>query len=59
MSAEKMICPKCNTQMNHHANKPDRTAGLTEPETVDPEIAGIIEVHTCPSCGNTEVRKAS
>ena len=53
-----MNCPKCGTQMNHHADKTDRSATLTESETVDPELAGIFEVHACPTCGNTEVRKA-
>lgn len=59
MTTEKMQCPKCGTPMNHHADKPDRTATVTESETVDPELAGIIEIHACPGCGNTEVRKAS
>lgn len=59
MSTGKMNCPKCGTQMNHHADKPDRSAALTESETVDPELAGILEVHACPACGNTEVRKAA
>ncbi len=58
MSKEKINCPKCGTQMNHHADKPDRSAALTQPETVDPELVGILAVHTCPGCGNTEVRKA-
>jgi exosome complex RNA-binding protein Csl4 len=59
MTTEKMSCPRCGTPMNHHADKPDRTATVTESETVDPELAGIIEIHACPGCGNTEVRKAS
>lgn len=59
MTTEKMPCPKCGTPMNHHADKPDRTAIVTESETVDPELAGIIEIHACPGCGNTEVRKAT
>jgi hypothetical protein len=58
MAEEKMVCPKCSTLMNHHADKPDRSADLTEPEVIDPELAGIIEIHACPGCGNTEVRKA-
>jgi ribosomal protein L37AE/L43A len=54
-----MNCPKCGTQMNHHADKPDRSAALTESERIDSELAGIIEVHTCPACGNIEVRKTT
>jgi ribosomal protein S27AE len=58
MTTEKMQCPRCGSPMNHHADKPDRTATVTESETVDPKLAGIIEIHACPGCGNTEVRKA-
>lgn len=57
----KMVCPKCGTQMNHHANKLDYTAALTDLDTVDPTLGGILEeVHTCsnPSCKNVEVRAA-
>lgn len=56
MPAEKMICPKCATHMNHHANKLDYTTALTE---LDPNLGGILqEVHTCPNpkCKNVEVR---
>ncbi len=57
MSTKKMNCSKCGTQMNHHADKPDRTAVLIELEAVDPELAGILEIYACPVCRNTEVRK--
>lgn len=55
----KMICPKCGSQMNHHANKLDYTVALTELDDVDPNLGGILEeVHTCPNpqCKNVEVR---
>jgi predicted nucleic-acid-binding Zn-ribbon protein len=58
MSTEKMNCPKCGTQMNHNADKADPSATLSKSETVDHELAGILEVHACPTCGNTELRKA-
>ena len=57
----KMICPKCGTQMNHHADKLDYTAALTELNVVDSNLGGILEeVHTCPNpnCKNVEVRTA-
>lgn len=57
----KMICPKCSTQMNYHADKLDYTAALTELNVVDPNFGGILEeVHTCPNlnCKNVEVRTA-
>ncbi|MBD1806608.1 hypothetical protein H6F98_14250 [Microcoleus sp. FACHB-SPT15] len=44
--------------MNHHADKAGPSATLSESETVDPELAGILEVHACPTCKNTELRKA-
>lgn len=59
MPAEKMICPKCSTPMNHHANKLDYTTALTELDAVEPNLGGILEeVHTCPNpkCKNVEVR---
>ena len=55
--AEKMLCPDCGIEMNHHADKLDYTPALTEPDAVDPDLGGILEeVYTCPQCGKTEVR---
>lgn len=60
LEAQKIVCSKCGTQMNHHADKLDFTTVLTEPDAINPEFGGILEqVHTCPKCGNTEVRRAS
>ena len=57
MSKANMVCPHCNTQMNHHANKLDYPVALTELEAVDPDLGGILqEVHTCPNCKHIEVR---
>jgi ribosomal protein S27AE len=56
---EKMICPVCGVEMNHHADKIDYTAGLAEPEASDAELGGIVEeFHTCPKCGLTLARPA-
>jgi predicted RNA-binding Zn-ribbon protein involved in translation (DUF1610 family) len=56
----KMKCPACGAEMNHHAEKIDYTAGLTDPHAMDPELGGVIEeVHTCPKCGNVELRRVS
>ena len=55
--AEKMLCPNCGAKMNHHADKLDITAALTEPDAVDPELGGILEqVYSCPKCGKTVVQ---
>jgi ribosomal protein S27AE len=54
MSQEKMICPKCGAEMNHHALKVDY--GDVDPELIDNVFEGVLkEVHTCPKCGNTEM----
>lgn len=59
MSKEKIVCSKCGTPMNYHADKPDRSNPLTEPDVADPDLERIIEIHTCPNCKNIDVRKAT
>jgi ribosomal protein S27AE len=48
-----MTCPACGAAMNHHANK------LVE--TTESATAGfdgvVLEVHTCPECGQVETRQ--
>lgn len=59
MSKEKMKCPVCKVDMNHHAEKIDYTAALSDTGAMDTELGGVIEeVHTCPECGDVEVRRA-
>ena len=54
----KMKCPDCAIDLNHHADKIDYATAL-ESGLMDPELGGVIlEVHTCPECGKTEVRNA-
>lgn len=56
--AEKILCPKCGAQMNHHANKLNYTTALSELEAVGSDYRGILDaVHTCPNCRNVAVRK--
>jgi predicted RNA-binding Zn-ribbon protein involved in translation (DUF1610 family) len=58
--SNKIICPECNVEMNHHAEKIDYAAMLKEPDAVDRDLGGIVEeVHTCPECGETATRRAS
>lgn len=53
--AEKMICPACGAEMNHHADKIDY--GIEDPSLVDPVFGGVLEeAHTCPKCGHNSVR---
>jgi hypothetical protein len=52
-----MICPECEVEMNHHAEKIDYAAALEEPTAIDPAFGGVLqEVHTCPECGRTMTR---
>jgi len=53
--ANKMICPDCGAEMNHHAMKVDYE--IDDPAMVDPSFGGVLkEAHTCPECGRTEWR---
>ena len=57
MSQNKMICPDCGAEMNHHAVKIDY--GVDDPAFVDSVFGGALkEAHTCPECGRTELRAA-
>jgi predicted RNA-binding Zn-ribbon protein involved in translation (DUF1610 family) len=57
---KKMKCPGCGADMNHHAEKIDYTASLSEPDAIDPQFGGVLEeVHTCPECGDVEVRRVN
>jgi len=47
-----MICPTCNTPMNHHAEKLVDPRSAEEAAAMDLQMGGVIEeVHTCPGCG--------
>jgi ribosomal protein S27AE len=55
----KVICPKCGTPMNHHADKLVEMASRQDAADVDLDLGGIIEeTHACPKCGNVEFRRA-
>ncbi len=57
MPENKMTCPVCGAEMNHHATKIDYT--LDDLSMVDPMFGGVLqEVHTCPECGRIELRVA-
>jgi len=56
-TANKMRCPDCGTEMNHHAMKVDY--GNDDLALADPMFGGVLnEVHTCSQCGKTELRPA-
>ena len=51
----KMKCPVCKVDMNHHADKVDYSV---EPAPADRDFGGALqEVHSCPSCGKTWLRR--
>ena len=48
---DKMKCPDCGAEMNHHADK------LHYGDAADDDAGGvIIEAHTCPACGRSATR---
>ncbi len=50
-----MICPKCSAEMNHHAMKIDYSID----DSTDEIFGGVLqEAHTCPHCGDIELRRA-
>ena len=53
---DKMNCPDCGAEMNHHADKLDYGAAADEAS----DAGGVvIEAHTCPDCGRTATRPAA
>ncbi|MGH7848516.1 MAG: hypothetical protein ACREQW_25535 [Candidatus Binatia bacterium] len=58
MARQKMICPKCGDEMNHHADKLVNPVTAEEAERINPALGGLIEeTHYCPGCGAVESRR--
>jgi ribosomal protein S27AE len=55
---DKMKCPDCGAEMNHHADKLDYSAVPAEASEID-EGGVVIEAHTCPDCGCMATRTAA
>jgi hypothetical protein len=49
-----MICLACGTTMNHHADKVEYAEGAGESAWG----GAVMEVHTCPGCGNVGTQPA-
>ncbi len=46
----RLICPRCGSEMNRHAEKLDYGADPAG-TSFDPALgAGLMEFHTCPGC---------
>lgn len=55
--ADKMKCPNCGAEMNHHG---DKLVYDSAPDDEDAdEGALILEAHTCPACGRSATRAAA
>jgi ribosomal protein S27AE len=55
--ADKMNCPDCGAEMNHHA---DKLVYESAPDDEDADEGGfILEAHACPGCGRSATRAAA
>jgi len=60
MSAPSMTCPKCDTEMNHQADKLVHPTTAEEAAGMTPAFDGAIEVvFACPGCGFIDSRRES
>ena len=58
-NTEKMMCPGCGVEMNHHGDKLVYTTDPQDAGRTDPVLGGMIEeFHTCPECGGGACRHA-
>ncbi|HEX8145906.1 MAG TPA: hypothetical protein VF591_01790 [Pyrinomonadaceae bacterium] len=55
---DRMKCPDCGAEMNHHADKLDYGAAADE-DSDAAEGGVVVEAHTCPDCGRTATRTAA
>jgi hypothetical protein len=53
---EKLKCPRCGAEMNHHADK--LLASDSESSSEGAVGSTIMEVHSCPACGSSASRCA-
>jgi len=59
MTNRKMICAKCGSKMNHHADKLIYSTERNVAAKSDPSLGGLIEeTHNCPGCGAIASRVA-
>lgn len=59
MAKNKLICPQCGGEMNHHADKlvyPPKAEDRHQPYG---DFGGVVEeTHACPGCGAVASRLA-
>jgi len=57
---DKLLCPECDMELNHHADKLVDPVNAQEVAQLDPELGGLLEeIHCCPGCGKMESRGGS
>ena len=55
-----MLCSKCGSEMNYHAEKLVDPTTSQEASAANPALGGIIEeFHSCPTCGSSASRRTS
>lgn len=53
-----MTCPRCGSEMNHHAVKLADPRDAEEALAADAELGAIVtEAFTCPACGTNAARR--
>jgi ribosomal protein S27AE len=58
-NTDKMICPQCGVEMNHHCDKIVYNAEPQDAGKADHILGGVIEeFHACPKCGGGASRHA-
>ena len=54
---QKILCPECDLEMNHHAEKLVDPVTRAEAERLDPALGGVVkDIYACPECGRQEAR---
>jgi len=58
-TSDKMICPNCRVEMNHHGDKLVYASDSQGTTRMDESFGGFLEeFHTCPKCGGVASRHA-
>jgi len=56
---DKVICPHCKIEMNHHCDKIVYNFDANDAGRTDACLAGMVEeFHSCPQCGGAASRHA-
>ncbi|HVF42687.1 MAG TPA: hypothetical protein VM936_06740 [Pyrinomonadaceae bacterium] len=57
---DRMNCPDCGAEMNHHADKLVYDSAPDGGDASETDAGGfILEAHACPDCGHSATRTAA